>query len=48
MKNLIWMFLAVTVFTMVSCGDKTTPTSVSDTDTVVVDSIVDSIAVDSL
>lgn len=48
MKNFIWMFLTVTVITFASCGNKTAPASVSNTDTVAMDSTVDSIAVDSL
>ena len=49
MKKLVFMFVAVAAISFVSCGNQAQQAPAQDTDSIeeVVDSVVDSVAVDS-
>lgn len=48
MKKLVFMFVAIAAISFASCGNKTAQTTATaDSDTAVVDSAADSVAVDS-
>ena len=47
MKNLVLMFVAIAAISFASCGNKTEQSNAADSDTVAVDSTVDSLANDS-
>ena len=48
MKKLVFMFVAIAAISFVSCGNKTAQTAATaDSDTAVVDSAADSVAVDT-
>lgn len=48
MKKLVLMFVAIAAISFASCGNKTEQAPAQDTDTVAVDSLVDSLDVDSV
>ena len=47
MKKLVLMFVAIAAISFASCGNKTAQAPAQDTDTVAVDSAVDTAAVDT-
>ena len=48
MKKLVFMFVAIAAISFASCGNKTAQTAATaDSDTAVVDSAADSVAVDT-
>lgn len=47
MKKLVFMFVAIAAISFASCGNKTEQSNAADSDTVAVDSAVDSAAVDT-
>lgn len=49
MKKLLFVFVAVAAMTIASCGGQVTPANTSsDSDTVMVDSLVDTLTVDTV
>ena len=48
MKKLLFVFVAVATMTIASCGGCVTPANTSDSDTVAVDTLVDTTAVDTV
>ena len=47
MKKLVLMFVAIAAISFASCGNKTEQSNAADSDTVAVDSAVDSASVDT-
>lgn len=47
MKKLVFMFVAIAAISFASCGNKTEQSNAADSDTVAVDSAVDSASVDT-
>ena len=50
MKKLVFMFVAIAAISFASCGNQAQPAPATDTDSIeeVVDSLVDSVAVDTV